>query len=152
MRPVPRQGRPARSSWRCEHRACASFQREMRARYAVTTVHDVDLGPVGIWTHHLDTQPWAEARVTLQEIEELGYSALWIPEAVTRDAIVASTLALEASTRIIVATGIVPLYARDAMTANAAWRTIEEAFPGRFILGIGVSHKPAVEMMRKTTY
>ena len=83
---------------------------------------------------------------------ELGYSALWIPEAVTRDAIVASTLALEASTRIIVATGIVPLYARDAMTANAAWRTIEEAFPGRFILGIGVSHKPAVEMMRKTTY
>ena len=83
----------------------------MRARYAVTTVHDVDLGPVGIWTHHLDTQPWAEARVTLQEIEELGYSALWIPEAVTRDAIVASTLALEASTRIIVATGIVPLYA-----------------------------------------
>jgi probable F420-dependent oxidoreductase len=124
----------------------------MRARDAVTTVHDVDLGPVGIWTHHLDTQPWAEARVTLQEIEELGYSAVWIPEAVTRDAIVASTLALEASTRIIVATGIVPLYARDAMTANAAWRTIEEAFPGRFILGIGVSHKPSVEVMRKTTY
>src|SRR5262245_10124583 len=38
------------------------------------------------------------------------------------------------------------------MTANAAWRTIEEAFPGRFLLGIGVSHKPAVEGMRKTTY
>jgi probable F420-dependent oxidoreductase len=124
----------------------------MRARYALTTVPVMDLGPVGLWTHHLDTQPWAEARGTLQEIEELGYSAVWLPEAVTRDAIVASTLALEASTRLVIATGIVPLYARDAMTANAAWRTLEEAFPGRFILGIGVSHKPAVEMMRKTTY
>ena len=38
------------------------------------------------------------------------------------------------------------------MTLNAAWRTLEEAFPGRFVLGIGVSHKPAVEGMRKVTY
>ena len=85
---------------------------EIRARYALTTVRNVELGPVGIWTHHLDMQPWAEARVTLQEIEDLGYSAVWIPEAVTRDAIVASTLALEASTKLILATGIVPLYPR----------------------------------------
>jgi probable F420-dependent oxidoreductase len=107
---------------------------------------------VGIWTFHLEPLPWPQARETAQEIEALGYSALWLPEAVNRDATVESALVLDATTRLMVATGIVPLYARDAMTANAAWRTIEEAFPGRFLLGIGVSHKPAVEGMRKTTY
>jgi probable F420-dependent oxidoreductase len=112
----------------------------------------VDLGPVGIWTHYLDLQPWAQARDTVQEIEALGYAAVWLPEAVNRDGIVASTLVLGASTDLMVATGIVPLYSRDAMTTNAAWKTIEEAFPGRFVLGIGVSHRPAVEGMRKRTY
>ena len=38
------------------------------------------------------------------------------------------------------------------MTTNASWRTIEEAYPGRFVLGLGVSHKPMVESIRKTTY
>ena len=123
----------------------------MRARYAVTTVHDVDLGPVGIWTH-ISTRsrgPRPASRCRRSRSSALGAVDPGGGEPRRHRRI---DTALEASTRIIVATGIVPLYARDAMTANAAWRTIEEAFPGRFILGIGVSHKPAVEMMRKTTY
>ena len=120
----------------------------IRRRYGA----GVELGPVGIWTFHLDLQPWTNSRAVVQEIEQLGYAALWLPEAVTRDAIVSSTLALDATTNLVVATGIVPLYARDAMTLNAAWRTIEEAHPRRFLLGIGVSHKPSVEAMHKTTY
>jgi probable F420-dependent oxidoreductase len=107
---------------------------------------------VGIWTFHLDMLPWARARDLALEIEAMGYGTVWIPEAVSRDALVSATLLLDATSRLNVATGIVPLYARDAMALNAAWRTLEEAFPERFLLGIGVSHAVAVENLRKTTY
>jgi probable F420-dependent oxidoreductase len=112
----------------------------------------MDLGRIGLWTHTLDPLPWAQARDVALEIEQLGFGTLWLPEAVNRDAIVHSTLLLGATTDLVLATGIVPLYARDAMATNAAWRTIEEAYPGRFVLGLGVSHKPMVESIRKTTY
>ncbi len=112
----------------------------------------MDLGRIGLWTHALDPLPWTQARDVALEIEQLGFGTLWLPEAVNRDAIVHSTLLLGATTDLVVATGIVPLYARDAMTTNASWRTIEEAYPGRFVLGIGVSHKPMIESIRKTTY
>jgi probable F420-dependent oxidoreductase len=126
--------------------------RARRARYARRYRVRVQLGTVGLWTHHLDLRPWSAARELALEIEALGYGALWLPEAVNRDALVSSTLVLDATTRLTVATGIVPLYARDPVTLNAAWRTLEEAFPERFLLGIGVSHKPMVEGMRKQTY
>ena len=112
----------------------------------------MDLGRIGLWTHALDPLPWTQARDVALEIEQLGFGTLWLPEAVNRDAMVHSTLVLGATTDLVVATGIVPLYARDAMATNAAWRTIEEAYPGRFVLGLGVSHKPMVESIRKTTY
>ena len=112
----------------------------------------MDLGRIGLWTHALDPLPWTQARDVALEIEQLGFGTLWLPEAVNRDAMVHSTLVLGATTDLVVATGIVPLYARDAMTTNASWRTIEEAYPGRFALGLGVSHKPMVESIRKTTY
>ena len=112
----------------------------------------MDLGRIGLWTHALDPLPWTQARDVALEIEQLGFGTLWLPEAVNRDAMVHSTLVLGATTDLVVATGIVPLYARDAMTTNASWRTIEEAYPGRFVLGLGVSHKPMVESIRKTKY
>jgi probable F420-dependent oxidoreductase len=111
-----------------------------------------DLGRIGVWTHQLDALPAAHAREVAGGLEALGYGTIWLPEAINRDAIVHSALLLDATSRIVCATGIVPLYARDAMTCNAAWKTMEEAFPGRFVLGIGVSHKPMVEGMRKTNY
>ncbi len=110
------------------------------------------LGRVGLWLHQLDRLPWSQGRDVARELESLGYAALWFPEAVNRDAFVASTLTLGATERIVVATGIVPIYARDAIATNAAWQTISEAYPERFVLGLGVSHKPMVEGLRKTDY
>jgi probable F420-dependent oxidoreductase len=112
----------------------------------------MELRAVGLWTPSLDQQPSSKAREIAQELEALGYGAIWLPEAVGRDALVSATVLLGATDRMVFATGIVPLYGRDAMTLNAASLTIEEAFPGRFILGIGVSHKPMVEGLRGTTY
>src|SRR4051812_1130845 len=110
------------------------------------------IGRVGIWTFQLDSQPMAKAQEVAAEIEELGYGAIWVPEAAGRDALVNSTLLLSGTRRIAVATGIASIWARDAMAMAAAHKTISEAFPDRFLLGMGVSHAPAVEGMRGHQY
>jgi probable F420-dependent oxidoreductase len=112
----------------------------------------MDLGRVGLWTAQLDSQPSSVARETAAEVEALGYGAIWLPESVGRDEFVHASLLLGATQRLMLATGIVSIYARDAMATNAAWRTLGEAFPDRFLLGLGVSHQPMVEGLRGQTY
>jgi probable F420-dependent oxidoreductase len=105
----------------------------------------IDLGPVGIWTFHLDLLPVPAAREMVVELEELGYGAIWIPEAMGRDPMVHAALLLGAGTRIVLATGIANIWNRSALAMNAAQRTLTSAFPDRFLLGLGVSHAPMVE-------
>jgi len=112
----------------------------------------MDLGRVGIWTFALDLQPVARAREVEAELEELGYGAIWIPDAVGRDPLVHAALLLGGTNRIAVGTGIAQIYGRDPMTMTGGWKTITEAFPGRFVLGLGVSHQPMVEGLRGQTY
>jgi probable F420-dependent oxidoreductase len=112
----------------------------------------MDLGRVGIWTFALDLQPVARAREVAAELEELGYGAIWIPDAVGRDPLVHAALLLGGTNRIAVGTGIAQIYGRDPMTMTGGWKTISEAFPGRFVLGLGVSHQPMVEGLRGQTY
>lgn len=102
-------------------------------------------GPLGIWTFQLDVQPMTHAQEAAAELDELGFGALWIPEAVGREPFANAALLLSATRRMTVATGIASLHARTAMTMNAGWRTLNEAFPGRFVLGVGVSHQPMVD-------
>jgi probable F420-dependent oxidoreductase len=112
----------------------------------------MDLGRVGIWTFALDLQPIARAREVAGELEELGYGAIWIPDAIGRDPLVHAALLLGGTNRIAVGTGIAQIYGRDPMTMTGGWKTITEAFPGRFVLGLGVSHQPMVEGLRGQTY
>lgn len=112
----------------------------------------MDLGRVGIWQYQLDQVPSGQAGEIAAEIDELGYGALWLPEMVGRESFVSSTLLLGATRRIVVATGIASIYARDALAANSALSTITEAFPERFLLGLGVSHQVMVEGLRGHDY
>ena len=112
----------------------------------------MDLGRVGIWTFALDLQPAARARELAAELEELGYGAIWVPDAVGRDPLVHAALLLDGTTRIHVGTGIAQIYGRDAMSMAAGWKTVCEAFPDRFVLGLGVSHQPMVEGLRGQSY
>src|SRR5262249_12050481 len=50
------------------------------------------------------------------------------------------------------ATGIASIYARDPVTMAAGQNTLAEAYPGRFLLGLGVSHIPLVEQIRGHSY
>jgi probable F420-dependent oxidoreductase len=112
----------------------------------------MDLGRFGIWTFSLDPQPASRTRALAAEIESLGYGAIWIPEAVGRDPLVSAALLLSGTERIAVATGIASIYGRDAIAMSAGHRALSEWFPGRFLLGLGVSHAPFVEGMRGHTY
>jgi probable F420-dependent oxidoreductase len=112
----------------------------------------MNLGKVGIWTFALEMVPAAEAQAAAAEIETLGYGALWIPEALGREAFTHSALLLAATRRLPVATGIANIWARDAMAMAAAQKTLAEAYPGRFLLGMGVSHAPLVQGLRGHDY
>lgn len=112
----------------------------------------MNLGKYGLWTVALDLQPAPAARDAAAEIESLGYGAIWIPEAVNREAMSNSMLLLGATERICVATGIANLHARTAMSMTAGHKTVTSAYPDRFLLGIGVSHQVAVENLMGGEY
>jgi len=112
----------------------------------------IELGRVGLWAYQLDQVPASQAKELAAEIEEIGYPTLWIPEMVGREPFVSSSLLLSATERLVMATGIASIYARDALCANSAWHTLTEAFPDRFLLGLGVSHQMMVEGLRGHDY
>jgi probable F420-dependent oxidoreductase len=112
----------------------------------------VDIGRVGIWYGGIDALTTPEARRAAQLVEELGFGALWVAEAVGRDPFVSSALLLGATERLAVATGIANIYARDPMAMAAGQKTLAEAFPNRFLLGLGVSHGHLVAGVRKHDY
>lgn len=110
------------------------------------------MGRLGLWTFQLDAQPMGVSREAIAEVESLGYGAVWVPEAVGRDPFASCGLLLSASERIVLATGIASIHARTAMTMQAGWKTLTEAFPERFLLGLGVSHRPSVEGFHGASY
>jgi len=103
------------------------------------------LGRVGLWTRQLDIQPAERVRTTIAELEELGWGSLWSWEVFGREALTNAGLLLCATRRMVVGTGIANMWARDPVAMAAAQRTLAEAYPGRFVLGIGVSHAPIVD-------
>ncbi len=103
------------------------------------------LGRVGAWSFALETLTAAEEREAVRRIEDLGYPAVWVPEAVTSREIFSHASWLLASTeRMVVASGIANIWARDAVAMANGWRMLTDAYPGRFVLGLGVSHEGSV--------
>ncbi|WP_328393828.1 TIGR03620 family F420-dependent LLM class oxidoreductase [Nocardia sp. NBC_00416] len=96
-----------------------------------------DLGTVGIWTWAFDRQPASLVREAAAEIEELGFGALWFGEGFGRDSIGQAWLLLTATDRIVVAAGIANVALRDPIAMVTAERALGEAFPGRYLLGLG---------------
>lgn len=103
------------------------------------------IGRIGVWTFALDHMSSADARAAAAGVERLGAGALWFPESVPSKEIFGhAALLLSWTERIPIATGIANIWARDAVAMQNGARMLAEAFPGRFILGLGVSHEPVV--------
>lgn len=105
----------------------------------------VEVGRIGVWVPSglLPTDP-GEARTALDGLAELGYQALWLGRSP------AGTLeqpegVLAATSKLRVATGIVSIWPHPPATVAAAYHRVTAAYPGRFLLGLGVSHAHLVE-------
>jgi len=113
----------------------------------------VDLGRVGLWSGALATLDLAELGEFAAEVEQLGYGTLWSGEVPGgREAFTQMSVVLAATTRLVAATGIANIYLRDASSAAAGASTIAALHPGRFVLGLGVSHAPLIEGMLGKDY
>lgn len=104
------------------------------------------LGQIGAWIGAFTVAPAAEARPVVREIEALGYDMLWYPEGLgTRESFTNGAVLLGATDRLRVASGIANIWARDPVAAANAARVLADAFDGRFLLGLGVSHPRQVD-------
>src|ERR1700761_60634 len=94
-----------------------------------------DLGPFGVFLAFRSVAPELAAQV-----EQLGYGAVWVggsPEAELDwvDPALAQTNSLQ------LATGIVNIWSAPAPVVAQSFERIENAYPGRFLLGVGVGHR-----------
>ncbi len=101
-----------------------------------------DLGRYGVWTFGVP-QPDQVA-----EIEKLGYGAVWIGGSPKGNLEYVEPL-LEATENLQLATGIVNVWTAEADEVAQAYHRVEKAFPGRFLLGIGIGHPEHTEEYRK---
>jgi probable F420-dependent oxidoreductase len=107
---------------------------------------------VGLWTLSLDAESPAHSAEIAHDIESMGYSALWIPEARGRESFTNAGLLLAGTKSLVVATGIANIWARDAVASANAAKTLTAAYQNRFVLGLGVSHEPLVTRLRGHQY
>jgi len=104
------------------------------------------MGKAGVWSFALQRLAAATEQAAASELEAVGFPAIWIPESLgSKEVFAHAAILLEATERVVVAPGIANIYARDPMAMANGAKALGEAHPGRFVLGIGVSHAPSVE-------
>jgi probable F420-dependent oxidoreductase len=104
----------------------------------------MDLGRYGLWSAGLRMADEAAAADAAAEVDELGYGTVWLPA--RGDGVFARAAALlRATKRLKVATGIVSIWTATPEEVSAESNALEQEFPGRFVLGLGVSHGPIVD-------
>ena len=111
----------------------------------------MELGPVGVWCT-TDAMPAAQAAAFARRVEELGYSALWLPEVIGRDPFAHIAYLASQTTSLRFATGIANIYHRHPGAMTQAAATVTEQSSERFLLGLGVSHHTVVEGLRGLDY
>lgn len=111
----------------------------------------MNIGKFGVF-YFLDSFSAQQTAHFAQEVEKMGYGALWYPEAVGRNTMVTAAWLLSQTDKLVVASGIANIFARDAQATVAARKALDELSGGRYLLGLGVSHAPLVEDMRGHSY
>ncbi|MEN4477791.1 LLM class F420-dependent oxidoreductase [Mycolicibacterium cosmeticum] len=105
-----------------------------------------ELGPFGVFGRYTQWQQFSPAQ--LQQIEALGYGAIWAGGSPPAELDWVEPI-LAATDTLQVATGIVNIWTADAAATAESFHRIEKAYPGRFLLGIGVGHREAITEYRK---
>lgn len=110
-----------------------------------------DIGKLGVWSM-IDNHSYSECIDLAQKTEQWGYSTLWLPEAFGRDPFVMLSVLARETDKLLLATGIANIYARDPIAMVAARNALNELSNGRLILGLGVSHREMVAAVRQHQY
>ncbi|MFE1237633.1 LLM class F420-dependent oxidoreductase [Streptomyces tendae] len=107
------------------------------------------VGRYGVWSGGFrseDPAGAAEHAEAAAELERLGYGALWLGgNTAARHA----APLIGATERIVVGTSIQSIWEHKASEAAAGFAELEVSHPGRFVLGLGVSHAPLAEGYRR---
>ncbi len=100
------------------------------------------LGPVGacLPVSFTSNPPADSLREAVGRLERAGYRAVWTNEVIGKDAMVQLAVLLSASEQMVFGTCIANIWARPAQTMHAAAAQLAQAFPGRFVLGLGVGY------------
>ena len=111
----------------------------------------MELGQLGVW-YFFDGLSSPAAAEAAKRIESLGYGTLWLPETVGKSPVATASWVLSQTDTLNVATGIINIYHREPGVTLALQNSLCEQSGGRFLLGMGVSHKPLVEGVRGLSY
>jgi probable F420-dependent oxidoreductase len=100
------------------------------------------LGPVGAFlpVQTASAPPVDQQRDAVRRLERAGYGAAWTNEAGGKDALVQLAVLLAATERMVFGTGIANIWSRSPQTAQGAAALLAQAYPGRFVLGLGVGY------------
>ena len=131
----------------CGRRSCSGCENAGRRR--PPSVALMELGRIGIWSSQL-RDVHEGVREAAAELDELGYGAIWIPEGPAE--FERAQDLLDATRRVVVATGIASIWSHPPAAAAAAHRDLTRAHPGRFLLGLGLSRKQVVDGERAGLY
>jgi probable F420-dependent oxidoreductase len=104
----------------------------------------MELGRVGIWSGQLRRADPSEITEAAAELDELGFGAIWVPGGHGGDVFGDVARLLAATTSATVATGILNVWMHTPEEAAAGHAMLTGEHPGRFLLGLGVSHEPPV--------
>jgi probable F420-dependent oxidoreductase len=102
-----------------------------------------EIGAFGVWRMASAVTPQLA-----EQVEALGFGAIWLGGSPAGDLEVAERL-LDATERISIATGIVNMWRDEAALVAQAYHRIAARHPGRFLLGVGVGHREAIDRYRK---
>jgi probable F420-dependent oxidoreductase len=106
-----------------------------------------------VWSGELRRHPDLDAVAdAAAELEELGYSAIFIPGGAGGDILERSDLLLRATQRVPVAPGILNVWMHDPEEVAATTARFEDEHPGRFQLGLGIGHARAVNAVEPGLY
>jgi len=104
----------------------------------------MELAGVGIWSSQLRYGDASESAYAAAELDDLGFTALWIPD-VGGAVFDAVGHLLAATKRTVIATGILNLWMHSAGDVAESYAALTAEHGDRFLLGIGVSHAPLID-------
>ncbi|ELP70700.1 LLM class F420-dependent oxidoreductase [Streptomyces turgidiscabies] len=107
------------------------------------------VGRYGIWSFGMrseDPEGLTERAEAAAEVEELGFGALWLGGS---PGVRHAVPLVEATSRLVVATGIQSIWQYEAAETASLFAELESSHPGRFLLGLGVSHAGMADRYRR---